>query len=109
MARSASAEMVALDESRKAPALTGSDDVDAFLCRKDVAQNFVSRLRPVVASVAAQTDFPQHAYGSRTRFLEMTVHSFGHALRLDELHETELNGFISVLVYRFLLHHNARP
>ena len=47
--------------------------------------------------------------GATSCFLEMAGHRLGHALGLDELHETELDRFVTVLLVGLLLHDNAGP
>ena len=81
MCRAAAPEMMTFYQSRKAPALAGSEDVDQFIPAEDIDHDFIAGIGSLLA---LDTDFAHKSGGRHVRFLEVAGHRLVHPFRLYE-------------------------
>src|SRR5215831_15428146 len=101
----AAAKMMTLDETGKATALAGSDDVHQFVRIENVHHHLIAGIRSLRAF---NSDLTRETGGSDIRLFKVPRHRLIHALGFDELDKAELDGIVSVLLLRLSLNHDAR-
>src|SRR5579859_3823395 len=102
----AAAVVPALHAPGKAFAFGHTADIHQLAGLEILYQHTVAYFRFVFRFLDAH--FLQHFHRRHAGFFEMSGHGFVHPLRLDEFHQTQLRGFVAVLVRRPALHHHAR-
>src|SRR6266851_7489864 len=105
--RIAAAVMPALYAALKTLALADAADIDEFAGLEVLHQHTVADFRLVLRFLDAH--FLQHLHRRDIGFLEVPSHGLVDALRLDEFHQAELRGFVSVRLLGAALYHHARP
>src|SRR6266851_5542105 len=105
--RIAATVVPALHAALKTLALADAAHIDEFAGLEILHQHAVADFRLVLRFLDAH--FLQHLHGRDIGFLEVPGHGLVDALRLDEFHEAELRGFVSIRLFRAALHHHARP
>src|ERR1700761_4826965 len=106
VARVAAAEVPALHAALKAFALADAGNINPFADREAVHQHAVAGLRFVLRILDA--NLAEVAHRSHVGLLEVAGAGLVHTLRLDEFHQAELNGVVSVLIFRAALDDHAR-
>src|SRR5439155_533019 len=105
--RIASGIVPALHAALKTLALAYSAHIHKLAGLEVFHQHAVADFRLVFRLFDAH--FVQDLHWRDAGFLEVPSHGLVHALRLDEFHQPQLRGLVSVRLLRAALYHHARP